>query len=826
MKTIFLRVIEAPVDEKAEALRSASRSADVTHRFETDATSFRVVPKSPFAYWVSKAMRTLFVRLQPFEADGRTAKHGAATLDDVRFVRFWTEIQIGRSSWVPFAKGGTFSPYYADILASLDWDDNGRELKAFVAAKVGSASRTIQATDYYLRPGLTWPLRGIRFSAQAVPAGCIFSVAGKMAFVPDNAPTSWLALFNSEPFDGFIAFFAGKVGGVQYESGLIANVPVPDVSERSCTRLGALARRAWSLKRAIDTRNEISHALVLPALLQARLPADELTQSREAGKHIDPLGVLAPLRETTLDEQATRWAERIQATDAELIAIQSEIDELSFDLYGIDHDDRRAITQGLGASTETDDGEPEDAEDDDEGDEAETPQADMTALAEELLSWTVGVAFGRFDVRLATGERELPPEPEPFDPLPVCSPGMLTGDDGLPLARPPAGYPIAFPEDGVLTGDVGHARDLLTAVRQVFDVVFQEGADAWWRDVGALLDPKEHDVRAYLATRFFEPHLKRYSKSRRKAPIYWQLATPSARYSVWLYAHRVTKETFFHLLHDVVRPKLAHEQAQLTSLIQNAGPNPTASQRKQIEPQEALVGELQAMVDELERVAPLWNPNLDDGIVLVMAPLWRLVSQHAAWQKELRTKWEELCDGRYDWAHIAMHLWPERVVPTCQDDRSLAIAHGLEDELWVETEDGKWKQREVDRARIEALIAERTSPAVKAALASLLSAPSPKGSARKRGSRAAKKRATPATPSPAKASADLDEATLATIRHAIAQVAGGASKSDVLAATGISNAEWTRAIALLLERGEVTQSGQKRGTRYHALDTSSNGGSS
>jgi hypothetical protein len=26
-------------------------------------------------------------------------------------------------------------------------------------------------------------------------------------------------------------------------------------------------------------------------------------------------------------------------------------------------------------------------------------------------------------------------------------------------------------------------------------------------------------LRAYLASRFFEPHLKRYSKSRRKAPI-------------------------------------------------------------------------------------------------------------------------------------------------------------------------------------------------------------------------------------------------------------------------------------------------------------------
>ena len=42
-----------------------------------------------------------------------------------------------------------------------------------------------------------------------------------------------------------------------------------------------------------------------------------------------------------------------------------------------------------------------------------------------LLSWAVGVAFGRFDWRLATGERAAPPEPDPFDPLPAKSPGML-----------------------------------------------------------------------------------------------------------------------------------------------------------------------------------------------------------------------------------------------------------------------------------------------------------------------------------------------------------------------------------------------------------------
>ena len=44
----------------------------------------------------------------------------------------------------------------------------------------------------------------------------------------------------------------------------------------------------------------------------------------------------------------------------------------------------------------------------------------------------------------------------------------------------------------------------------------------------------------------------------------------------------------------------------------------------------------------------------------------------------------------------------------------------------------------------------------------------------------------------------------------------GASKADIVSATGLSAGDWNRAIKTLLERGEVTKTGQKRSTRYHA----------
>ncbi len=138
------------------------------------------------------------------------------------------------------------------------------------------------------------------------------------------------------------------------------------------------------------------------------------------------------------------------------------------------------------------------------------------------------------------------------------------------------------------------------------------------------------------------------------------------------------------------------------------------------------------MREELEMVAPLWNPNLDDGVELNFALLWRLVPQNKSWQKHVKSRWDELCSGKYDWSYIAMRFWPERAVHACISDRSYAIAHGLEDALWNQEYSG-WKPRDVSSDEVERLISERSLKPVQDALEKLLSAPSPlnRGNARK-----------------------------------------------------------------------------------------------
>lgn len=626
-----------------------------------------------------------------------------------------------------------------------------------------------------------------------MPAETIFGDKGPGILVENDDPKEllWLcAVVNSTAFKSLVAVQLARTELAQsFEAGLIQQTPVPDIEARDACQLAERALRSWTLRRRVDTRTENSHAFLLPALLQA--DAESLAGRAEA------------------------WVGLTAAVQAELHALSKEIDDHAYRLYGISTEDRQRIEKGFGGSGEDDAAAP----DEDDGDDDEAVEVDATPLVGSLLSWTLGVTFGRFDVRLATGERQASPEPEPFDPLPVCSPGMLTGDDGLPLTAPPDGYPLTFPSDGILVADPGHPHDLARAVRSVFDTVFDD-ANSRWHEAADLLGTP--DLRTWFARDFFEPHIKRYGKSRRKAPIYWQLATASGSYSVWVYIHRATGDTLFRVLNDFVGPKLDHEKAKSDRLTQEAGANPSAAQRREMEQQESFVSELNALKTEVTRVAPLWRPNLDDGVILNFAPLWRLVPQSRSWQGECKRAWDKLQSGGYDWAHLAMRLWPERVVPKCQGDRSLAIAHGLEEVFWHEDESGTWRKSRVVEATVQKLITDRTSSTVKAALKDLLSAPTANaGKGRKPKSRsAAPRKATPrlaaSAPRPSTPDSAVDEATLDAVKAAIVRMADGASKADVLASTGLSDADWNKTIAVLLDRGDVSRTGQKRGTRYHA----------
>lgn len=704
-------------DEKGEVLRNAINGLLPEKTFVTDPKGFQCFPGATFSYWASSAVRHLFQTFEPFEGNGRTARRGPSSGDDFRRVRSWIETpadRVGRiEGWVPLAKGGKSSPFYSDTHLLIAWEERRMTFHGFFG-RPGRMLEKLESSDLFFQAGMTWPLRGARFNAQALPSGCIFSVAGKFATSEVTSELPFLlGLMNSSVFDFLLRLFAGE-SRQQFESGIISKVPVPrgrqGCNKEFVERMGLLARVAWKTKREVDTVHSTSHAFLSPALAAA--PG------------------------STLAERAAAWASRVRTSEETVAAIQAEIDDLAFRLYGLDAADRAALTSTLATEAT---GEAE--VDADEGEEEEEANAaEANELTADLLAYALGCTFGRWDIHYATGERPTREPPDPFAPLPVCPPGQLQNGEGLP-ARPedvPTDYPVHIPWDGILVDDENHPRDVIARVRETLRILCKEQAEAVEQEACDILEVKTLRDWFRKPGNLFADHLKRYSKSRRQAPIYWPLCSPNGLYTVWLYYHRLTADTLFTVLRDHLKPKLEFEERRAFQLRQEAGATPSPSQRRDLAEAEELVEDLRAFQAELERVAPLFRPNLNDGVIINYAPLWRMIGL-PKWRKDCQAIWNELAQGDYDWAHLAMHLWPERVVPKCATDRSLAIAHGLEEFFWQEDPEkpGKWIARKVTEPELRGLVAERTSAAVKAAVESLIGAISNEGAPR-RGRKGAK----------------------------------------------------------------------------------------
>lgn len=673
METLFIRLLHdedksSALAEKVLAVREGRSDENV---FPVPHASFQQVPNTPFCYWVSERIRRLFTELPPFESEGRTVKQGLATADDFRFVRTWWEVPAERlldaangpdwqkdlkafqdwcrkrtfegKRWVPFAKGGEYSPYYADIHLVVDWELDGEDLKVF-------SGSVIRNPNYQFRPGLTWSLRTDKGSVRTKYAGTIHGHAGHSAFFDDKNMLSYLAWFNSD-------IVANKLMRLlttnKWEVGYVQKLPVPNIGADISAILTDIAIKNWNLCFHKKVNSQISLNFLCPAYVRNYNTNDSKFQNFHA---------------------------------------QFTSEEIVLKIYSLTCHDIEITENDASYFKEIDLSD----EETDEHHEEDEIEANLSVYAEsvDFLQWCLGVVLGRWDVRFTKGERQPPELPDPFDPLPVCPPGMLQGLDGLP-AKPedvPPEYPVQIDWDGILVDDPEHGDDIVRRMRDVLEVIWKDQAEAIEKEACEILGVRE--LRDYFRKSgnggFWMDHVKRYSKSRRKAPIYWYLRSAKGNYGLWLYYHRLDKDILFKALLNYVEPKIRLEEDRLNTLRnRKEALGSSGREVKQIEKDidhiEQFVSELYDFKDKLRRAANLnLTPDLNDGVVLNIAPLWELVP----W-KEAKRYWEELMEGGYDWSHIAYQLWPDRVKEVCKKDRSIAIAHGLEDIYEVEPSNSK-----------------------------------------------------------------------------------------------------------------------------------------
>jgi hypothetical protein len=653
-KAIFFRHLVS--DQKSIDLKASVDALRANHcdaqTFKINLNQFSLFSDSPYIYWIDESVATKLASRDSIEPTACEIKVGLQTGDDFRFLRLWYELDSKRlispeggdsysdiqsesieqsntgKKWAWYSKTESAAPLISSIHLCVNWERNGSEIKAFHIQNGDTPSRYVRSEEKYFLPGISYMLRSIRLVPYVVPAGVI-PTAGRSQVYPHEGEGDWVLMLLSSNLATCVSRFRGEnFSGPKFQNSMVGSIPYVGASNDllDAGKSQLISLRSIMAKNIVSDDSEILFAV----------PSSD-----------------RPDAEASSYSRKSLLGDGIEQSIASHFSLSSlEFSQLTRDLFD-------ALGDGC-APTEFDEEEVEEAKD-----EEVAPTCIDPALAWK--SYGVGVAFGRFDIRLATGERQAPPAQDPFEPLPIQSPGML-----------PNGATSFHAHVGILVDDKGHTHDLSRLIEEVLVRVNVAVPD---------------DVRRWLQKDFFAFHLQRYSKSRRKAPIYWPLSTASGSYTLWIYYPSLNNQTLFTAVNDFLdgpNGKLTQISRECAELRMK-GSGRSSDEEKQYETLQTFEQELTDLRDTLLKIAPTYQPKHDDGVQITAAPLWQLF-RHKPWQKVLKDTWAKLEKGDYDWAHLAMAYWPDRVREKCKTDKSLAIAHGLED-LYVEPEAAPKKTR-------------------------------------------------------------------------------------------------------------------------------------
>lgn len=639
-------------EKEAKASESISKVINSAHIYSVSLNSLKNLQGAPFAYWPTPKILNWMLSSRLLGEIAHT-KWGLFTADDFRFLRCWWECSLDEK-WKGYFKGGEFSRFIFPSDLVVEWDLEGRAIKENRDEQGRSRSR-LPNSEFYFQSGLTFPNTTFKgLAVRALPSDSIFSLKGPGIF-PKNINDLWplMGILNTRAAEVFVA---AQSPTRRWDLAQISRIPIPVIPINSRIILTDLAKECAKLE--IKSWGYIENSRYFVNISILCVPDNASFET-----NVSKIKEISIKESTKLEEILDR--------------IEKEVDKL----YEFEIEDQKCIDRFTGeiqlSSGNSDDDENKTSE------LEEIKQISEISLIKQVPSYLVGLIFGRWDIRYATGAKQPPDLPDPFAPLPVCPPGMLQNAAGLPAAPAdvPDDYPLRISWPGILVDDEGHPEDIVKRLREALEVIWRDRAGDIEQEACQILGVKT--LREYVRkpAKFFADHLKRYSKSRRQAPIYWPLSTASGSYTLWLYYHRLTDQTLYACVNDFVEPKLKQIAEMLADLRRK--PLRSSQEDKTLETLTDLEAELQEFRTELLRLAPIWKPNLNDGVQITAAPLWQLFKL-PAWQKTLKTTWQQLEKGEFDWAHLAYSLWPERVRAACRKDRSYAIAHGLEDELWEE----------------------------------------------------------------------------------------------------------------------------------------------
>ena len=447
--------LEATTDDKHEL------------RFRANNSDFEIFPSKIIAYWASPSFKKVFA--QPQLGSKSNVITGMTIGDNNKYMRRWFEISYNSLGlnldnfehgkyWIPYSKGGERRNWYGNNDFVVNW----RQKANFNRAKT-------TLSHLYLKPALTWPfLSSGTFSARALTQGFLWDVAGSPIFFDDEDRMEYTLGFLCSKVADHILKTTNPTLNTQAID--IAQLPLIEQSHVYSEVL-SLVKDSFNFSKADWDSFEISWDFERHPLLPAN-------------------------GETKLADTFAGWSESSNSRWNALKANEERLNEIFIKVYGL-QDELSPKVEDKNVSVR---------------------KADITREAKSLLSYFVGVVFGRYSLdkpglNYAGGEWNG-----------ASQHALVDADNVVPMMD------NEYYADDIIK----KLRDFLTTVYG--DSTLHANMDWLANAVGRRSTENSEDVlRRYFVNDFFTDHFREYGKR----PIYWLLSSGKNNgFKALFYLHR------------------------------------------------------------------------------------------------------------------------------------------------------------------------------------------------------------------------------------------------------------------------------------------------
>ena len=350
-KGCYLRLVDFRGGMEIQRLKTleAIENHNCGFYYEQSTDNFSKIPGRPIAYWINDSL------FKDYDAGKQLGnifdvKKGMTTADNDRFLRFWFEVDKKQlyKKWYKTHKGGEFRKWYGNDENVVNWQDGGRELKAF-------SGSVIRNEDYYFHRCITWnDISSSRTGFRYIEGNSISNASGPSVYDDSNGLLYALGLCNSKVVE---YIFALTCPTIHFEVGRVAELPVLTGCENNVIELVessiSLSKMDWdSFETSWDFQQ---HPLVSGQWLEKQWPVD-------SGQKIS--------------ESFKAWEKECDERFNQLKANEEELNRIFIDIYGLQDE----LTSEV------------------EDKDVTVRKADLGRDVRSFISYAVGCMFGRYSL--------------------------------------------------------------------------------------------------------------------------------------------------------------------------------------------------------------------------------------------------------------------------------------------------------------------------------------------------------------------------------------------------------------------------------------------